>query len=176
MITTYSQSSVINYVAKNNEQLGPAGEKTVGDLGCFSQPVKTCEATWLAVVPLAIMAEKGYSSMGIITRDDEDDEDDVQIAGVISFKDIKAAKDDFSKLVKTNTGDYINEIRRTDKGNMKKDVVATVNVSKSDKLGRATKKLQAVGIHRLFIKGDKGEIAGIMTNSDILKTLLKSIE
>ena len=68
--------------------------------------------------------------------------------------------------------DYINRIRRQDF----RDVNPTVNCKSSDSLAKAMLKLDAVGIHRLFVSNDldKGHhFSGILTLADALVVFVK---
>jgi len=166
----YSQSGALKYLGSHMDILGVLAEKEIGSIpNLVTRPAKIIEGSTRALVALSIMVEEGFSSLGF-----QNDEKDVE--GVLSFKDIKAAANNLSPLLNP-VADYVNEIRRTDTDNLLRDVVPTVNCSTSDPLKKVIGKLNAVGIHRLFVheKEEKGyHFTGIITLSDVMKLVLRS--
>lgn len=91
------------------------------------------------------MVAGNFSSLGIV-------DEDKTVVGIISYKDFRGAVGDFRSLF-TSVESFINKIRREDF----RDVNPTVNCRCSDTLGKVMQKLDAVGIHRLFVAGGKLE-------------------
>jgi len=167
IVNVVSQTMIVKYLAANLQQLGSIAAEPVSQLKAAFAPVQTVTCETPTIVSLAKMKEEGFSSLGFIDSDG-------QIDGVISYKDIQGAIDNFGNLL-SETEDYVNNIRRTDEGNILKDVVPTVNIKSSDTLSKAIAKMAAVGIHRLFIRDDHEQglhFTGIVTVGDILRVLV----
>jgi len=164
IVAVASQAMIVAFLVKNLDKLGPRAFESIEELNIINSPVHTVLDETPVIVSYAKMLESNFSALGIA------DEDQLML-GVISFKDIRGAFGDFSKLF-MGTEDYINEIRQMDF----RDMIPTVNIKSTASLAKAIAKLDACRIHRLFVykEGDKPHhFSGILSLNNVLSVFIR---
>jgi len=164
IIGVASQALIVSFLVKNLDKLGPRAFETIEELNIINSPVHTVLDETPVIISYAKMLDSNISALGIA------DEDQLML-GVISFKDIRGAFGNFSKLFQ-GTEDYINEIRQMDF----RDMIPTVNIKVTASLAKAIAKLDACRIHRLFVykEGDKPHhFSGILSLNNALSVFIR---
>jgi len=157
VINIVSQSSVVKFLSKRREVLGPPGEKTLSQLRAVQEPVtiekniKTLEAFSLlhdrkVVDALAIVDENG------------------RFCGSISNSSLRGLGYELFSRLQLPVSEFVEEQRRMPLDNY---------CCKGDmKLAPAIHYMAKNGLHRLWILDDDRKPTGVVTLLDIMKALM----
>jgi len=168
LITIITQSHITKFLYQHMSMFGALAERSVESLKMFFSPVVTIPLESKGIEAFKTMHEKRVSAVAVVDADGK-------LVGNISVSDLKIIGFDGSMLARLYypISQFLKLLAK-DKGS---DVVEEpICVSLQSHFREVVSKLVQSRIHRVYLKDASGAPTGIITQHEVLKTMLDYLQ
>jgi len=158
-----TQSAVLSWVVKHKDQLGSVLTKTVQELNLGMKHVFSVYPETKAIDALTLMAKHKVSAVAVLDHDGS-------LFTNISAKDLRVLANErvFRKLY-SSCLEFVQAARAADM----KETAAAMYCHPEDTIDKVISKLEAIGIHRLYVCDAARHPIGVITLGDVLGAILE---
>jgi len=164
IIDLLTQSSIIAYLAKHIEQLGPAVHKSLKELNFEKKPVISIDHSKCAIDAFKLMAENRVSGIAVLDTNKK-------LMANISARDLRSIQQDaqlFERLY-YSVGEFVSHVRQENYRAVHPSICCTFD----DTFQKVIMRLAAARIHRIYVVDENRHPISVISLHDVLAKILE---